>query len=256
MKFSANLGMLWTDLSLTDAVVAAHAAGFDAVECHWPYDTPADELRRVLKETGLPLLSLNTSRGNLAAGEFGLSALPGREAEAQAALDEAIAYAATARAAFIHVMAGRSEGEEAGRTFESNLAYACAKAWKYGIRILIEPLNAADAPGYYLRTTAQAAEIIDATAHPALGLMFDCYHVARTEGDVLARLRHVLPHVGHIQFASVPERGPPDRGDVDYSVLLPDIAALGWAAPFGAEYRPDGPTGSTLGWLTRFRTLS
>ena len=38
-QLSANLGFLWTELSLPNAISDAHLAGFEAVECHWPYDT-------------------------------------------------------------------------------------------------------------------------------------------------------------------------------------------------------------------------
>ena len=84
MKFSANLGFLWNDRPLPDAIHAAAAAGFDAVECHWPYDTPAAGVTAALTETGLPMLGLNTRRGNV--GENGLAALPGREPDARAAI--------------------------------------------------------------------------------------------------------------------------------------------------------------------------
>ena len=86
MRFSANLGFLWADRPLADAIRAAQAAGFDAVECHWPYDTPPAEVSAALRDTGLEMLGLNTLRGR--PGENGLSALPGREAEAR----EAIGY--------------------------------------------------------------------------------------------------------------------------------------------------------------------
>ena len=85
MRFSANLGFLWTALSLPDAIRAAKRAGFDAVECHWPYDIPTAEVADALGETGLTMLGLNTRRGK--PGENGLSALPGRKAEARAAID-------------------------------------------------------------------------------------------------------------------------------------------------------------------------
>ena len=104
MKFSANLGFLWTELSLPEAIDAAAAAGFDAVECHWPYDTPAQEVAAALGRTGLEMLALNTRRGDPGAGDNGLAALPGRTREARAAIDEAIAYARAVGAASIHVM--------------------------------------------------------------------------------------------------------------------------------------------------------
>lgn len=252
-RFSANLGFLWTDLALPDAVRAAHGAGFDAVECHWPYDTPVEDLRAALTETGLPMLGLNTRRGDLALGENGLAALPGREAEARAAIDQALDYACAIDAACVHVMAGVVAGDAAERAFVENLAHACDRAADLGRTILIEPLNRFDAPGYFLNTTGQAADLIARIGAPNLRLMFDCYHVGRTEGDVIARLRALRPIIGHIQFAAVPDRGAPDHGDVDYRAVFAEIAALGWTAPLGAEYKPGGPTDATLGWMTRLR---
>jgi len=149
MKFSANLGFLWADRPLTDAIHAAKAAGFDAVECHWPYDVPAEAIKAALEETGLHMLGLNTRRGDVAGGENGLSALPGRESDARAAIDEAIAYAIAIETPKIHVMAGFAKGQDAHDTFVGNLRYACEKAAPHGITILIEPLNKYDAPGYF-----------------------------------------------------------------------------------------------------------
>lgn len=252
-RFSANLGFLWTDRPLPDAIRAADAAGFDAVECHWPYDTPPEAVARALTETGLPMLGLNTRRGDVAAGENGLAALPGREVEARAAIDEALDYARAIGARAVHVMAGVATGDAAQAAFVGNLRHACAQAARADTVILIEPLNRFDAPGYFLNTTAQAAELIDAIAAPNLRLMFDCYHVARTEGDVIARLRALMPVIGHIQFAAVPDRGAPDHGDIAYAPIFAEIAALGWDAPLGAEYKPCGPTEATLGWMAALR---
>lgn len=249
MRFSANLGFLWTELPLPDAIRAAHAAGFDAVECHWPYDTPVAEVAAALRETGLPMLGLNTRRGNVAGGENGLSALPGRDAEARAAIDEALAYASALGAGAVHVMAGFASGAEARAAFVANLRYACAAAEPLGITILIEPLNHYDAPGYFLSTTEQARGIISEIAHPRLKLMFDCYHVQLMEGDLSHRLSALLPLIGHIQFAGVPARGRPDEGEVNYAHVFAHVAALGWATPLGAEYKPGGATEATLGWL-------
>lgn len=253
MRFSANLGFLWTDLPLPDAIRAAAAAGFDAVECHWPYAVPPEQVVAALAETGLPMLGLNTSRGDVAAGEAGLSALPGREAEARAAIDAAIDYAAATGTANVHVMAGRAQGAAAHDAFLGNLAHACDRAADPGIGILIEPLNRYDAPGYFLSTTGQAAAIIAELGRPNLKLMFDCYHVQLTEGDVTNRLRALQGITGHIQFASVPDRGAPDHGELDYGHVFQAIAAMGWQMPLGAEYRPaGGDTAASLGWMTRF----
>lgn len=134
-KLSANLGFLWTELSLPDAIRAAAAAGFEAVECHWPYDYEAREIELALSETGLEMLGLNTVRGNLDVGENGLSALVGGETEARAAIDQAIEYAVAIGTKTIHVMAGFAEGPIAHNTFVSNLQYGLDKLRRTKLRL-------------------------------------------------------------------------------------------------------------------------
>lgn len=253
-QFSANLGFLWTDRPLPDAIHAAHEAGFDAVECHWPYATPADEIARALTDTGLPMLGLNTRRGDVAQGENGLAALPGRESAARDAIDEALEYADQTGTGAVHVMAGFAKGDAAAACLMSNLAYACEKAATLGITILIEPLNSYDAPGYFLRTSTQAQQIISLSGAENLKLMFDCYHVQMMEGDLSNRLARLLPLIGHIQFASVPDRGPPDQGEVNYAHVFDVIRGMGYDRPLGAEYKSSLPTEQTLGWMKALRT--
>ena len=251
MKFSANLGFLWTDRALPDAIHAAKAAGFDAVECHWPYDVSSKTVKAALEETGLQMLGLNTRRGNVSGGENGLSALPGREDDARAAIDEAIAYANAIGTPNIHVMAGFSSGGDAHGAFVANLRYASEKAAAHGITILIEPLNKYDAPGYFLATTEQALTVIADVGAANLKLMFDCYHVQLMEGDLTHRIEALLPSIGHIQFASVPDRGSPDHGEINYAHVFSTIERLGYNAPLGAEYKPGDDTDATLGWMNK-----
>ncbi len=247
-RFSANLGFLWNELSLPDAIRAAKSAGFDAVECHWPYETPAADVAAALQETGLTMLGLNTTRGN--PGENGLTALPGRDVEARAAIDQSIAYAKAIGTPNIHVMAGFATGDAAHATFVENLRYACDTAAGDNITILIEPLNRYDAPGYFLGTSAQAAEIIAEVDRPNLKLMFDCYHLQIMEGDLTRLLVDRLPITGHVQFASVPERTEPDCGEINYTHIFAHLESLGYDAPLGAEYKPRGTTEEGLSWMS------
>lgn len=253
MKFSANLGFLWSELPLPDAIDAAAKAGFDAVECHWPYDTPASEVAAALERNDLPLLCLNTSRGDVGAAENGLSALPGREADARAAIDEALAYAAATKAESIHVMAGYASGEEAEETFLGNLRHACEQAAKQGTTVLIEPLNRYDAPGYFLKTAPQTVKIIERVGAENLQMLFDFYHIQIMEGNLTNCLRDHLGHIGHLQCASVPDRAAPDHGEVDYAHIFAEVRKVGWTKPIGAEYKPLGRTEETLGWLAAIR---
>lgn len=252
-RFSANLGFLWQELSLPDAIHAAKTAGFDAVECHYPYDTPPEAVRQALSETGLAMLGLNTARGNVAAGDNGLAAIPARQDEARRAIDQAIDYAVAISAQNVHVMAGKANGEEARTTFVANLRYACERAGTAGVTVLIEPLNHRDAPGYFLQTADQALDIISAVGARNLKLMFDCYHIQIMQGDLTHRLQAHMAAIGHIQIAAVPDRREPDHGEIDYRHILRFLETLGYDKPIGAEYRPATTTDAGLAWLQAYR---
>lgn len=254
IKLSANLGFLWNELSLPNAIRAAKKAGFDAVECHWPYDTPIEEVRSALSETGFTMLGLNTVRGDLEKGENGLCALAEREDEARAAIDQAIDYAVAIATPNIHVMAGFAQGEAAHTVFIDNLKYACARASSHSINILIEPLNKYDAPNYFLQTSTQAKAIIEEVACDNLKLMFDCYHLQIMEGDISRRLVELKPIIGHVQFASVPLRQEPNQGELDYSHIFKVLYDNGFDQPIGAEYKPATTTQAGLGWLSDLKS--
>jgi 2-dehydrotetronate isomerase len=249
--FSANLGFLWTDLALPDAVAAAAGAGFAAVEVHWPYATPPQTLRAACTRSGAPLISLNTLRGG--PGEFGLSALPGREAEARAAIDQALGYAIAAGAGAVHVMAGVASGPAATRAFRAALVHACTAALPHGLTILIEPINPHDVPGYHLADPDTASALIDDLGQSNLKLMLDLYHMGRMGRDPAGEIATRARHLGHVQIAGVPERGPPRRGTLDIAGVRAALRRVGWTAPLGAEYRPQGPTGESLDWMDDWR---
>jgi hydroxypyruvate isomerase len=254
IRFSANLGFLWTDKPLTDAVMAAAAAGFDAVECHWPFDVPPAEMTATLARAGLPMLGLNTRRGNVDAGDFGLAAVPGRAAEARALIDEAVEYAANVRARAVHVMAGRTARDDAAETcFLDNLAYAAALAAPHDITILIEPINRRDVADYHLSFVEDGVATIDALACPNVKIMFDCYHTQIMQGDIMSRLNRYRDYIGHVQIAAVPDRGEPDAGELNYRDILLALDAAGYDGYVGAEYRPRINTEAGLGWLAAAR---
>lgn len=256
LNFSANLGFLWTELPLTDAIHAAAAGGFDAVECHMPYDTRADDVSAALTETGMVMRSINTRIGE-SPDELGLAAMPGRETLARRYIDEAVEYADAIGAVAISVVAGKSgRTSDAEDTYRKNLTYAAARAETAGLTVLIEPLNTNVAADYHLVSADAGSETIDAIGASNLKLMVDCFHVAFMDGELRPVFERVISNVGHVQFASIPHRNEPDRGDVDYGQFLPWLCELGYEGPFGAEYNPTGPVEDGLGWLDTLRKES
>jgi hydroxypyruvate isomerase len=249
LRFSANLDFLWPDRPLLERIDAAADAGFRAIELHWPYDTPAREVRARCERHGLTLLGINTVRGN--PGENGLGALAGREAEFQAAVDQSIAYCLEAGGTAVHCMAGfvpPQAREEARRVFTKNLREASGKAAPHGLTLLLEALNPRDAPGYFYATQAEAARVLEEVGRPNIKLMFDVYHVGVSEGDILGKLAHYMPIIGHVQIAAVPSRAEPDEGEIDYRAVFAGLDTLGYESWVGAEYKPRAGTDEGLVW--------
>jgi 2-dehydrotetronate isomerase len=254
MRFSANLGLLWTERPLLDRIESAARAGFRAVEMHWPYDVPASDVAATIRRTGVTLLGINTAPGDFAAGERGLGAVPGREADFQATVDQAVEYGRLAGATAIHVMAGNvpvADKVRAREVFAANLRVAAAKAAAQQLTVLLEPLNPNDNPGYFYSTLAEAAGLIDELALPNVKLQFDVYHVARAEGDVLVKLGKYRSYIGNVQIAGVPARGEPDEGEIDYPVIFAALEQLEYTGWVGCEYRPRRDTDSGLSWMDR-----
>lgn len=257
VRLAANLGFLWTELDLPDAILAAGRAGFGAVECHYPYESPPQAVAAALAEAGIPMLGLNTVLGG--PGEFGLAALSGRVAEAREAIDQAIEYGAAIGAGHVSVIGGvtgRTDAAEA--TYRESLRYAADHAGEKGMRVVIEPLSQRAVPGAHLSRLDDALETLQAVSRYNLSIMLDVFHTHSTEGPyaegTLAKIiGAALPAISHIQFASVPDRSEPDHGDVNFTVLLPELQSMGYTGWFGAEYRPRTTTDEGLGWMTSFR---
>ncbi|MGV3549738.1 hydroxypyruvate isomerase family protein [Rhizobium sp.] len=248
-KFSANLGFLWPDRPLIARIDAAAKAGFKAVEMHWPYDLPPEEVRDLCARLGLTLLGINTIRGDVDKGEFGLGATTGREADFDQHFRQALDWGRRAGAAAIHVMAGVAAPEHkhhARRTLIANLTRAAQAA--PDMTLLLEGLNPRDNPGYFYSTIGEKAGIIEAVGAPNLKIMFDAYHVGVSEGDIFRKFEKYQSLIGHVQIAAVPSRREPDEGEIAYGNFFRELDRLGYDGWVGCEYRPRAGTDEGLGW--------
>ena len=250
-RLSANLGFLWVQKPLLERIELAAASGFRAIELHWPYDTPADEVHRACQKYSLSLLSINTPQGDVATGDAGLAAQVGREAEFKETFELALAWALGSSAKMIHVLPGMAnvdEPEIAHQTLIENLRWAADRAKPHGITLLLEALNPRDKPGYFYHTQQASDSVRQAVERDNVKLMFDVYHVGVTEGDVLTKLAHFMPHIGHIQIAAVPSRCEPDEGEIRYEAVFDQIATLGYEGWIGCEYKPRSNVEDGLLW--------
>jgi hydroxypyruvate isomerase len=255
-KFAANLSFIFQEVEFLDRFAAAAQCGFKAVEYLGAYDRRPETVAAALERNGLVQALFNMPPGDWAAGERGIAALPGREAEFRAGVDTALHYAKATRCRLLHAMAGCAPGGidrgEAERVYTANLRYAAERLAPEGITALIEPINNRDIPGYFLNTTSQAMAVIERVGHPNLQLQLDLYHVQIMEGDLAHRIRALAGRYPHIQIAGNPGRHEPDIGEINYRFLFDLLDEIGYAGWIGCEYRPKGQTRVGLGWAARY----
>ena len=254
-RFAANLTMLFNEVPFLDRFERAARAGFDAVEFLFPYAWKPAEIRARLDAHGLTLVLHNLPAGDWDAGERGIAALPGREAEFRGGVAKAIDYAQALGVGQLNALAGKAPADVASAalhdTFVGNCAYAAAELRKAGLKLLIEPINTIDIPGFFLNRTAQAAAVLDEIGAGNAFIQYDVYHAQRMEGELAATIERHLPRIGHIQIADNPGRHEPGSGEIHWPFLFARLDALGYAGWIGCEYKPAGSTEAGLGWRQR-----
>ncbi len=256
LRLCANIGFLFPEAPFLERFDAAARAGFSAVEFASPYEYSAAELRSRLSAAGLAQVLINSPAGNRAAGERGFACLPDRVGAFRDGVMQALDYAVALDCKLVHVMAGMPPAALAYDTalalYGANLAWAGERALTAGVKLVIEPLNPRDAPGYLLRTQEQGAAIVAAIGHDRLGLQFDIYHCQIAQGDVTTRLAALMPVIDHMQLADVPGRHEPGTGEIGWEHVFRRIDELGYAGWIGCEYAPLGDTVAGLAWRQRY----
>ncbi|WBS00519.1 hydroxypyruvate isomerase [Pseudoduganella sp. SL102] len=252
-RFAANLTMLFNELAFLERFKAAADAGFKGVEYLFPYPFAKEELAAQLEQHGLTQVLHNLPAGNWEQGERGIACHPDRVEEFRQGVDRAIEYATALRCRTVNCLVGIAPAgvteDVLRQTVVDNLAYAAAKLKEAGIRLLIEPINTYDIPGFYLSRTEQALRILDEVGSDNLFVQYDVYHAQRTEGELGATLTRHLGRIGHIQVADNPGRNEPGTGEINYGWLFRHIDKLGYDGWIGCEYKPAGDTREGLRWL-------
>lgn len=249
-KFAANLSMMFTEWEFLDRFSAAADAGFTAVEYLFPYAFKPDDIAQRLSRHRLTQALFNLPPGNWDAGDRGIAALPLRAEELGSALETARPYAEATQVKRLHLMAGNANPGDAlcQKAYRDGIKRACDSFAPLGIEILIEPINGRDMPGYFLNSFDEAAGLIGDLKLPNLKLQYDIYHRQIIHGDVLKSLEALLPIVGHIQVASVPDRHEPLTGELDDSRIFQYLDSAGYDGFVGCEYRPANGTLAGLTW--------
>ena len=256
-RFAANLSMLFTEHPFLDRFERAARAGFGAVEFLFPYAHTPGEVAARLKGNRLQCVLHNLPAGDWEAGERGIACLPDRIDEFRAGVAKAIEYAQALGTSQLNCLAGKAplgaDEKLLRQTFVANLRYAAAELKRANLKLLIEPINTYDIPGFFLNRTAQAIAIMDEVGADNLFLQYDIYHAQRSEGELAATLAKHLARIAHVQIADNPGRNEPGTGEINYAFLFAHLARIGYRGFVGCEYKPATSTEAGLAWLEQAR---
>jgi hydroxypyruvate isomerase len=253
---AANISWIYTELPFKERFEAAAAAGFRFVEWNYAFDHSKEELRQLLADHSLQLALINVPAGDMAAGELGLAALDGRQADARAAFATALDYAEALRAPLVHYLAGKplpgSDPAITDKVFLKNLCEAADLASSSGITLTLEPLNPVDRTGYHLMTVEHAVRLIKASGRKNIKLQLDVYHQQMNGGNIIQTIEQNLELLAHVQVAGVPGRHEPDVGEINTAAILSKLDELGYKGVIGCEYKPLSDTTTGLGWASQY----
>ena len=252
-RFAANLTMLFTELPFLERFDAAARAGFQAVEFLFPYAFEANDIKARLDANGLQLVLHNLPAGDWDAGDRGIACHPDRVEEFRAGVERAIAYAQTLGVKQLNCLVGKAPAgvpdSVLRETLVANLRHAASRLKAAGLRLLVEPINNYDIPGFYLSRTQQALDLLDEVGADNAFVQYDIYHAQRTEGELAATLQKHLARIGHVQLADNPGRNEPGTGEINYAFLFRHLDRIGYDGWVGCEYKPASTTEAGLGWL-------
>lgn len=255
-RFSANISILYADVPFLDRFGSAVRDGFPAIEYVGAYDHPVETVAETLSMHGLQQALFNLPAGDWAGGERGIGCLPDRVEEFQNGVAKAIEYGKATACPKINCLAGKAPANADPAALEAtlveNLKYAAPRLADAGIKLLIEPINQRDIPGFFVSTTDHAERLIDKVGSDNLFIQYDFYHMQVMQGDLMPTFERLQDKIAHVQIADNPGRHEPGTGEIHYPFIFNELDRLGYDGFVGCEYIPAASTNAGLGWMKPF----
>jgi hydroxypyruvate isomerase len=252
LVWSAHISWLFSEYPYIERVAAARRSGFEWIETAWPEEVDAAHLPAAVAENGVRVALLNCPAGDTRGGERGFINDPERQDEAQQSFLAAADLAERIGARNLNLLVGRALPTRTSVQLQSivqALRSIGPQAAKRGLRILLEPINAVENPGYLAPTPMEAVRLIERSGSDAVGLLLDLYHLAWIQTDPLAAIDDFVDLIGHVQVSDWPGRGAPGTGRLDLRAALERLQERGYAGAVGLEYAPVGSTEASLAFL-------
>ncbi len=256
VNLAANLSMMFNEVGFMERFKQASDSKFKAVEYLFPYDFSKEDISNELNENNLEQVLFDLPAGDWENGDRGIAVDPNRKNEFKDGVGLALEYAEVLNPKNLTCLVGKIPNNVSDNQARSilieNLSYASAETKKAGIKLLVEPINTLDIPGYWLHNTKEAIEIIKEVNSSNLLLQYDIYHMQIMEGNIINTISNNLNMIGHMQLADNPGRHEPGTGELNYPIIFEELDKMGYKGWIGCEYVPIGDSKPGLVWADSF----
>jgi hydroxypyruvate isomerase len=251
-KFNANLTFLYNEVPFLERFGRAARSGFKGVEYLFPYAFPEEAIGEELEKHGLAQVLFDLPAGDWDGGERGIATLPDRVGEFQEGVGQAIDYAKALGCAQLTCLVGKTppgvSADRVRKTLVDNLRFAAKALHRENVKLLVEPLNSQDIPGFHLVHTRDALDLFAEVGDANCWLQYDIYHMQIMEGNLIKTIRDHVARIPHLQLADNPGRHEPGTGEIHFANVFKAIDEAGYSGWIGCEYRPSGQTEASLTW--------
>ncbi|QII07286.1 TIM barrel protein [Rhodococcoides fascians A25f] len=263
VRTTANLTLLFPEVDFLHRPRAAKEAGFDRVECWWPFGakprptaSEVNEFVSAIDDAGVKLVHMNLFGGDMAAGERGVLSHPERRDDFADSLEPVRTIARDLGTKLFNVPYGHSRSDlnsdDAFTVAEQNLRAAHEALKEFDAVVLLEAVSGM--PQYPIKTSDDAIALLDrlrARDAGPTGYLFDQFHLVRNGEDVFDSVRRVAPYIAHVQVADTPDRHEPGSGDFDFTGWLKLLNDVGYVGDIALEFNPAGNTLDALSAIRR-----
>ncbi|WP_276255911.1 hydroxypyruvate isomerase family protein [Halomontanus rarus] len=243
---AANTGMVLGDDDPVEGIAHAAALGLEAVEFFDIEGADRTAVREASEAHGVDIAASLTVGVAANVGADGDSITdPSLHEEAVADVERSLEMGQELGAETLIVTVGPERDDlppgAEHRAIVNVLKDAAPAAEDAGITLVLEPLNnPVDHQGYYLDSSYEAYEIVDAVDSPRVKVLYDIYHQQITEGNVIDNVREHAEFIGHYHVADVPGRHEPGTGEINYANVFDAIEETGYDGYVGLEFSPSG----------------
>ncbi|MBP3944123.1 TIM barrel protein [Sphingobacteriaceae bacterium WQ 2009] len=104
----------------------------------------------------------------------------------------------------------------------------------HGLVMVLETLS--DTPDLFLQQTHETYAICKGVDSPSCKILYDIYHMQRTEGDLIKNMERCWDEIAYIQIGDNPGRNEPTTGEINYKNVFKYIYNKGYKGVMGMEH--------------------